>query len=70
MTDNYKSENLRWRVIHPTERRIRDLSLAPKRRVTDAKAVKAEKVDRVSLRELELLDLIDGHIARLRDNKD
>ena len=69
MTDNYRTEDLSTRITPKHERRIRDFRTAPKRRVTDPKAVKAAKADYVSPREQELFDLIDGHIIRLNEEK-
>jgi hypothetical protein len=56
---------LHAQVVPPSERRVRDLFPSPKRRVTDKAEVKALRGDHISPREEELLDLIDGHIARL-----
>ena len=48
--------------IHNSERRVRDVYPTPKRRGDD---VKKCKCDHVSQRELDLLALIDEHIARI-----
>jgi hypothetical protein len=50
------------KTLHCSDRRIRDAYPAPKRREGD---VKKFKCDHVSQRELDLLALIDGHIARI-----
>jgi hypothetical protein len=57
---SYKPEEIQ--TIGTNERRIRDVWPTPKRREGD---VKKYKCDHVSQRELDLLALIDAHIARI-----